>query len=87
MEFDDFARRIDAAVRAAAAIDRFDEPQGTAAAWTAHGRNAALELVPPQNVSLTLAGRTEAAGTTWYPVDAALVPVVSQRIAGYLGGD
>ena len=87
MEFDDFARRIDAAVRATAAIDRFDEPQGTRAGWTARGRNAALALVPPQNASLTLAGGAEQAGTTWYPVDDALVPVVSQRIARFLGAD
>ena len=85
MQFDDFARQIDAAVRATATVDRFDEPRGATASWTARGRNAAIALVPPQNVSVTLAGAAETPGTTWYPIDAALVPVVSRRIAGYLG--
>jgi hypothetical protein len=85
MQFDDFARQVDAAVRAAASVDRFDEPSGATASWSARGRNAALALVPPQNVSVTLAGASEKPGTTWYPIDAALVAVVSRRIAGYLG--
>ena len=84
MQFDDFARQVDAAVRSAASVDRFEE-HAAAASWTARGRNAAIALVPPQNVSVTLAGASEKPGTTWYPIDAALVPVVSRRIAGYLG--
>jgi hypothetical protein len=85
MQFDDFVHEIDAVVRTSAAIDRFEGPQGNQARWQARARNAAIALVPPRNVSVTLAGTSEAPGTTWYPIDAALVAVVSKRIAAYLG--
>jgi hypothetical protein len=41
--------------------------------------------VPPLNVSVALESPGRADVTTWYPVDPALVPVVSGRIAAFLG--
>jgi hypothetical protein len=84
MHFDEFVRHVDAAIRAAATVDHVQEPQGAAASWSARSRSAVVALAPPQNVSVTLAGGAEAQATTWYPIDAALVPVVSKRIAGHL---
>ena len=85
MQFAEFVREIDAAVRAIASVDRFDSAHASEARWETRARNAAVALVEPRNVSVTLAGSAEAAGPTWYPIDAALVPVVSRRIAAYLG--
>ena len=85
MQFNEFVREVDAAVRASATVDRFDGPQANEARWHARARNAAVALVEPRNVSVTLTGSPEGAGTTWYPIDAALVPVVSRRIAAHLG--
>ena len=85
MEFDEFVRKVDAAVREAAPVGGFEGPSGTQARWQTRARNATVELAPPRNVSVTLAGSAEAPATTWYPIDAALVPVVSKRIAGHLG--
>jgi hypothetical protein len=85
MEFDEFVRRVDGAVRGAAAVGPFEEPSGTQARWAVRARVATVELAPPRNVSVTLAGETDTPATTWYPIDEALVPVVSRRIAGYLG--
>jgi len=80
MQFDEFVRQLDGAVgtKATAAGDR--------AVWTDHARTATVTAVPPRNVSVALAenGR-ELPPTTWYPVDAALVPVVSKRIAEFFG--
>jgi hypothetical protein len=85
MQYEEFVREVDAAVRASATIDAFEKPQATLARWQTRARNAAVALVEPRNVSVTLAGSAEAPGTTWYPIDAALVPVVSKRIAAFLG--
>jgi hypothetical protein len=85
MQFDEFVREIDAAVRAGATVETFEGPQANHAHWKTRARNAAVALVEPRNVSVTLAGSAEAPETTWYPIDAALVPVVSRRIAAYLG--
>ena len=84
MEFEEFVRQVDAAVRAGTSVDRFAGERPNAAAWTAGSRGADVALVPPRNVSVTLTGASANADTTWYPIDAALVPVVSQRIAGHL---
>ena len=53
------------------------------AVWTAGQRHADLTLVPPLNSSLALATPGQADVTTWYPVDKALVGVISHRIAGF----
>ena len=84
MEFDEFVRRIDGAVREAAAVEGFDGPSATEARWATRARNVTIVLAPPRNVSVTLAGTTEPPATTWYPIDTALVPVVSKRVAAYL---
>ncbi|MEA2689764.1 MAG: hypothetical protein QOJ39_866 [Candidatus Eremiobacteraeota bacterium] len=85
MEFGEFVRRVDAAVRDAAAVGGFDDASDTRARWETRARSATVELAPPRNVSVTLAAAAEPPATTWYPIDAALVPVVSKRIAAYLG--
>jgi hypothetical protein len=85
MQYEEFVREVDAAVRATATVDTFAKPQANLARWETRARNAAVALVEPRNVSVTLAGSSEPPGTTWYPIDAALVPVVSRRIAAYLG--
>jgi hypothetical protein len=85
MQFDDFARAIDAAVRAAAPVERADGPRDAAASWDARELRASIALVPPQNVSVTLTRPRAVDDVTWYPIDAALVPVVSKRIARHLG--
>jgi hypothetical protein len=84
MGFEEFVRHVDAAVRNAVSIDRFDEPAANKAAWKRRSQNAVIAAVPPGNVSLTLSGPRESDATTWYPIDDALVPVVSGRIARYL---
>ncbi len=85
MQFDDFARAVDAAVRAAAPVERADGPSDSAATWDVRDLRAAIALVPPQNVSVTLTRPRAADDVTWYPIDAALVPVVSKRIGHHLG--
>ena len=85
MQFEDFVNAVDAAVRTGAAVARFDEPAASRARWETRAGTASIALVPPRNVSVTLAGTSEPPATTWYPIDAALVAVVSKRIAAYLG--
>jgi len=85
MQYEEFVGEVDAAVRASTTVDTFTKPQAKVARWETRARNAAVALVEPRNVSVTLAGSAEATGTRWYPIDAALVPVVSKRIAAYLG--
>jgi hypothetical protein len=85
IEFDDFVRRVDHAVAAAATIGRFSGPSAGQARWETGLRNAAVEAVAPRNLSLTLGGAAGQPVKTWYPVDLALVPVVSHRIAAHLG--
>ena len=89
MQFEEFVRQVDGAVRAASPVDAF--AQGKTARWTTRARSAEVAVVEPRNVSVTLGSAgtpgpdARAADTTWYPIDAALVPVVSRRIAAYLG--
>ncbi|HEX3465321.1 MAG TPA: hypothetical protein VHS78_14835 [Candidatus Elarobacter sp.] len=85
--FDEFVRRVDAAVRGAASAGGVETPDASHARWQAGGRDVVLVATPPRNVSVTLGGRSVLPGpaTTWYPVDNALVPVVAQRIAAHLG--
>jgi hypothetical protein len=85
LEFADFVHRVDRAVREAATVGALDAPSGDTARWSTRGRSATVESVAPRNVSVTLAGDRESPATTWYPCDAALVAVVSRRIASYLG--
>ncbi|HEX3550682.1 MAG TPA: hypothetical protein VHT53_09915 [Candidatus Elarobacter sp.] len=84
LEFADFVHRVDAALRSSTHAERFDAASAMAR-WTTRERTATVESVAPRNVSVTLDGAGESAVTTWYPCDAALVAVVSRRIASYLG--
>ena len=86
MEFGEFVRQLDAAIRKDAATAALDRHGDAAAAWTARARRAELTAVAPRNVSVTLDGGAAPSDTTWYPLDAALIPVVSRRIATFLGG-
>ncbi len=89
MKFEEFVREVDAAVRAASPVDAF--AHDTTARWTTRTRRAEVAVVEPRNVSVTLSSSAKPgvgappADSTWYPIDAALVPVVSRRIAAYLG--
>jgi hypothetical protein len=84
MQFERFVRELDAAVRALGAVERFDDSRAGHASWAVRGRRADVGLLAPLNVSVALESPDSPAVTTWYPIDAALVPVVSQRIAAYL---
>lgn len=84
MQFDQFVRELDTAVRALDAVDGHDASQTGSASWSTRGRRADVTLMPPLNVSVALQGTGGQASTMWYPVDAALVPLVSRRIAAYL---
>ncbi len=84
MQFDEFIAKIAAAVQAIGPVVDFDGSNDTHhASWSLRDRSATVELVPPLNVSVCLNG-SQAPVTTWYPVNDALVPVVSRRIAAYL---
>lgn len=84
MKFDAFIAEVESAMRSAEPSAAFGGTDGKAhASWTLRERSAAVELVPPLNVSVTLKGSQDPV-TTWYPIDPVLVPVVSKRIAGYL---
>ena len=84
MQFDQFVRLIDAAIRESTTVDRSAGPQKGDVRWSARGRTAAMALVPPLNVSVSLDDGPDGGGTTWYPIDQKLVPVVSRRIARFL---
>ena len=84
MQFDEFVRELDGAVRTLGPVETYDDSSATRASWTAGVRSAAVALVPPLNVSVALESPGHPDVTTWYPVDAALVPVVSSRIAAFL---
>jgi hypothetical protein len=84
MQFDQFARELDSAVRALGAHDAREESDATKASWTLRERRVDVALLAPLNVSVALVTAGQPPVTTWYPIDAALVPVVSRRIAGYL---
>ena len=85
MQFDAFVRELDGAVRAHGPVEAYDDSSPTSVAWKAGVRSAAVTLVPPLNVSVALGSVGRADVTTWYPVDEALVQVVSSRIAAFLG--
>ncbi len=78
MQFDEFVAQLEAALRPTAVTHATNR-----ATWANADRTAAVALVPPLNVSVTLTG-SGTPDTTWYPVDAALVPVVSNRVAMFL---
>jgi hypothetical protein len=84
MQFDQFARELDSAVRALGTHDAREESNATNASWTLRERRVDIALLAPLNVSVALVTAGQPPVTTWYPIDAALVPVVSRRIAGYL---
>jgi hypothetical protein len=84
MQFDQFVREIDDAVRALGSVEKHDTSKQNAVTWAVRERHVDVALLPPLNVSVALAGPGQAPVTTWYPIDAALVPVVSRRIAAYL---
>jgi hypothetical protein len=83
MQFDEFARELDGAVRSWGPVEAC-ETSPTQVSWTAGIRRADVVLVPPLNVSVALGTPGHPDVTTWYPVDPALVPVVSSRIAAFL---
>lgn len=87
MTFSEFITKVDADVRANAGAERQPPANATIAAWTARSRTANVALLEPRNVSVTLSGSNGKPDTTWYPIDEALVPVVSNRITGYLNGN
>jgi hypothetical protein len=85
MQFEEFVSALEAQLRdtpgaAFAAKER-------AVTWTMQKRVAIVALVPPLNVSVTLSGAAAEPVTNWYPIDAALVTVVSNRVAGFLGAN
>jgi len=84
MQFDEFVKELDTVIRATPKIER-TSASGKQVTWSANDRKAAVTLAPPLNVSVELGGADSREQTTWYPVDAALVPVVSGRILRYLG--
>jgi hypothetical protein len=84
LRFNDFIAQLDGPIRTSAATATLTGPvDGANASWSLRERTADVALVPPLNVSVTLNG-TQAPQTTWYPIDPALVPVVSRRIASFL---
>jgi hypothetical protein len=84
MQFDQFVRELDAAIRALGVVGSHEAGDAGSVSWTLRARRADVALLPPLNVSVALQGSAKKPETTWYPVDAALVPIVSRRIAGYL---
>jgi hypothetical protein len=84
MQFDQFAREVDAAVRALGSVDQHDTSRANAVSWGVRERQVDVALLPPLNVSVALQSPGQPPVTTWYPIDPALVPVVSRRIAAYL---
>ncbi len=85
MRFEQFVREVDAAVRASTNAESLVESDGNTAVWNLSSHSAVVRLAPPGNVSVALGPSGEASLTTWYPIDAALVPVVARRIVGHLG--
>ena len=84
MQFDEFVRELNGAVRRLGPVESFDDSAVTSVSWVAGERRAAVALVPPLNVSVALGSPGRPDVTTWYPVDRNLVPLVSRRIAGFL---
>ena len=82
MQFDEFVSALAGVLRATPGAAY--TPSERSVSWSARAREATVALVPPLNVSLTLRDAGGAPITNWYPIDAALVPVVSQRVAGFL---
>jgi hypothetical protein len=84
LQFDDFIAQLDRVIAGEVAAATLSGPSaGAHAAWKMRERLADVALVPPLNVSVTLSG-AQPPQTTWYPIDAALVPIVSRRIATFL---
>lgn len=83
MQFDEFVRALEAELHATPGATHTAHER--TASWSARTRQATIELVPPLNISLTLSDASGAPVTNWYPIDAKLVPVVSGRVAGFLG--
>lgn len=86
MQFDQFVQELDSAVHKLGADGARTAPTPTSATWTAGSRSVEIAELAPRNVSVGLVTGGKPVGTTWYPIDAALVPVVSRRIAGHLQG-
>jgi hypothetical protein len=84
MQFDEFVRDLNGAVKQLGSAAAYDDHAGTTVTWAAGERRAAVALLAPLNVSVALASPGQPDVTTWYPVDPALVPVVSRRIAAFL---
>jgi hypothetical protein len=84
MQFSEFVRELDSAVRTLGPVQSYDDSEVGKVSWTAGERHVDVALVEPRNVSVALGSVGRPDVTTWYPVDANLVPVVSRRIAGFL---
>jgi hypothetical protein len=84
MQFDQFTAEVDAAVRALGAVEQYDTSKKDAVTWGVRERHVDVALLAPRNVSVALQSPGQPSVTTWYPIDPALVPVVSRRIAAYL---
>lgn len=84
MQFDEFVHELDTAVRSLGPSGTLSGSDAKHATWTAGKRRVDLNAVPPGNVSVALGSPGQPDITTWYPVDPALVAVVSRRIAGFL---
>lgn len=82
MQFDEFVSALETSLRATPGAT-FTAHDRTVS-WSARAREATIALVPPLNISLTLNDPGGSPVTNWYPIDAALVPVVSHRVAGFL---
>ena len=83
MQFDQFVSALEAELRKTSG-SAF-APKERTVTWTMQQRVATVALVPPLNVSVTLSGAAADPVTNWYPIDAALVAVVSRRVAGFFG--
>lgn len=82
MQFEEFVTALENALRSTPGATLAKHERTVS--WSARARAATIELVPPLNISLTLAENSGSPMTNWYPIDAALVPVVSGRVAGFL---
>ena len=83
MQFDQFIRDIDTEIKKIIAAAKAESGADTAS-WAAGTRKSEIAALAPRNISLALVEAGKPPVMTWYPVDPALVPVVAQRIAGFL---
>lgn len=83
MQFEEFIAAVGTAANAMGVGSR-PVAAGATATWSERGRSVDVAVLAPRNVSVALQTPGAAVQTTWYPIDAALVPIVAQRIARHL---